>query len=80
MLFSAYKQSHAFIEVDSAPDHHTNVENLMAASNLVEFLWEKPLGESQDVDESPSNVERSPFKPRPSVRSCIDVSLVPIGI
>lgn len=45
MLFPTQEKPHTLIEMDSASDNYANVENLMAASKLVKFIWEESLRE-----------------------------------
>lgn len=76
MLLPTQKQSHVFIEMNSAPDHNTSVENLVAATKFIKELRIESLWESHYIDKSTSNVKCSSFKPRCCVSSGVDVSLI----
>jgi hypothetical protein len=78
MLLSAQKQSHGLIELDYAPNHNTDVENLMTASNLVKCSWKVLFWESKNVDHCSPNIKGSTLEPRSCISTCVDVSLISI--
>ena len=78
MLLSTQKQSHGLIELDYAPNHNTDVENLMTASNLVKCSWKVLFWESKYIDHCTSNIKESTLEPGSCISTCVNVSLVSI--
>ena len=78
MLLSTQKQSHGLIKMDCAPDHNTDVENLVTASNFVKFLGKLSFRESKHVDQCSSNIKGSTLEPWTCISTCVYVSLVSI--
>ena len=62
--------------MDSATNDNTNMEYLMTGAKFVECLWEIPLGKSEDVEDTSSDIEGTASEPRPSIGCGIDVSRI----
>jgi hypothetical protein len=62
-LFSAQEKSHTLVKMDGAPNHNADVENLVAASKLVEDSGKESFWEPQDVQKAASDVEATASEP-----------------
>lgn len=64
--------------MDGAPNHNADVENLVAASKLVEDSGKESFWEPQDVQKAASDVEATASEPGGCRRWCIDVPFVSV--